>query len=94
MVTTNNVKGTNLSDKDIASDMLKDSKFGISTISKAAAEATNSELRKMLNGHLTATVHEHHRLSDIAINKDWYKAFETPQQQLKNENNEVTNMIK
>lgn len=94
MVTTNNVMGNNLTDKDIASDMLKDSKFGITTISMAAAEATNSELRKILNGHLTATVNEHHRLSDIAINKNWYKAFDTPQQQLKNENNEVNNVIK
>lgn len=94
MATMNDVRGNNLTDKDIASDMLKDSKFGITSVSMAAAEATNSELRKMLNGHLTATINEHHRLSDLAINKDWYKAFDTPQQQLKSDNNEINNLIK
>lgn len=94
METMNNVMGNNLTDKDIASDMLKDSKFGITSISMAAAEATNSELRKMLNIHLTASINEHHRLSDMAINKNWYKAFDTPQQQLKSENNEINNILR
>lgn len=85
--------GGTMSDKDIASDMLKDSKFGVSMLSMAAAEATNPQLRQLINGQLTASVNEHHRLSDIAIKKGWYKPYPSPQEQLSNDYKESQGLV-
>lgn len=78
---------TTLSEKDIAFDMLKDSKFNVTLLSGAAAEAINPELRSLLRGQLDTAIKEHFQLSDILINKGWYPAFDSPQDQLKKENN-------
>lgn len=58
-----------LAAKDIAQDMLKDSKFAVTSLSAAAAEAVNPELREMLRGQLDKAVAEHFELSDIAVDK-------------------------
>lgn len=71
-----------LSDKDIALDMIKDSKFGATSLSAAVAEAINSELRTMLKQQLDKAVTEHFDLSDIVINKGWYTTQEQPMEQL------------
>ncbi|EKQ55579.1 MULTISPECIES: spore coat protein [unclassified Clostridium] len=76
---------SSLSDKDIALDMVKDSKFAVTSLSAAAAEAVNPELREMLRGQLDKAVTEHFELSDIVINKGWYPAQDQPMEQLKNE---------
>ncbi|MDP4142856.1 MAG: spore coat protein [Bacillota bacterium] len=73
-----------ISDKDIAFDILKDSKFGVSTLSKATLESVNPQLRQMLDAHLAASIGEHHKLSDILIQKNWYPAAAAPDLQLKN----------
>lgn len=74
-----------LSDKDIALDMVKDSKFAVTSLSAAAAEAVNPQLREMLRGQLDKAVTEHFELSDIVINKGWYPAQDQPMEQLKQE---------
>jgi similar to spore coat protein len=74
-----------LTDKDIAQDMLKDSKFAVTSLSAAVSEAIKPELREMLRGQLDKAVTEHFELSDIIINKGWYKAQDQPIEQLKNE---------
>jgi similar to spore coat protein len=71
-----------LNDKDIAFDMLKDSKFGLTGLTMALAECTNPQLRQMLSAQLNNCINEHHRLSDIAINKNWYQAYADPMQQV------------
>lgn len=73
---------TNLSDKDIAFDMLKDSKFGLVGLTMALAESTNPQLRQMISTQLNSCVINHHKLSDIALRKDWYQAYASPTQQL------------
>lgn len=83
-----------LNDKDIASDMLKDSKFGISSLSKATLEAVNPQLRNILDSQLTSAVGEHHRLSDIMVNKGWYPAYDDPQQLLKKDAKEAQSIIR
>ena len=83
-----------LNDKDIASDMLKDSKFGISSLSKATIEAVNPQLRNLLDSQLTSAVGEHHRLSDIMVNKGWYPAYQDPQQLLKNDTREAETLTR
>lgn len=76
---------TTLADKDIAQDMIKDSKFAVTSLSAAAAEAVNPELRDMLRGQLDKAVTEHFELSDIVINKGWYPAQDEPMEQLRND---------
>lgn len=80
---------SDLSDKDIALDMLKDSKFNISTLSKAATEAVNPQLRQILNSQLSTSINEHYQLSDILISKNWYPAYADPNQQVKDEYNQA-----
>lgn len=76
---------TTLAARDIAQDMLKDSKFAVTSLSAAAAEAVNPELREMLRGQLDKAVTEHFELSDVAVNKGWYPAQENPMEQLRTE---------
>jgi similar to spore coat protein len=81
-----------LEEKDIAMDMLKDSKFTVTALSAAAAEAVNPELRNMLRSKLDTAVKEHFELSDLAIRKGWYPAFESPEGQLKQEKEKSQNL--
>lgn len=81
-----------LEEKDIAMDMLKDSKFAVTTLSAAASEAVNPDLRNMLRSKLDIAVKEHIELSDLAVKKGWYPAFESPEGQLKQEKEEAQNL--
>lgn len=74
-----------LKDKDIAQDMVKDSKFAVTSLSAATAEAINPKLREMLRGQLDKAVTEHFELSDMVIEKGWYQAQAEPIEQLKSE---------
>ncbi len=76
---------TTLTEKDIAQDMIKDSKFTVTSLSAAATEAVNPELREILRCQLDKAVTEHFNLSDMVINKGWYQAQDEPIEQLKNE---------
>lgn len=82
-----------LSDKDIAFDMIKDSKFGIVGLTMALAESTNSQLRQMLSSQLNTCIAEHHRLADLAIKKDWYLANAAPVQQVQNDYRDSQNAV-
>ncbi|KZL93791.1 spore coat protein [Clostridium magnum] len=81
---SNGNEGSNnsLNDKDIALDMLVGSKFRIEALAKTITETTNPQLRQMLSGQLNMNINEHFRLSDIAINNQWYNVQATPQQQV------------
>lgn len=74
-----------LGDKDIALDMIKDSKFSATSLSAATAEAVNPELRAMLKQQLDKAVNEHFDLSDMVVSKGWYPAQEQPMEQLQEE---------
>lgn len=82
-----------LDDRNIALDMLKDSKFSINALAMATSEAINPQLRQILDTQLVEAVNEHHELSDIAINKSWYEAYEEPKQQLKDEIIEAKRLV-
>ena len=75
-------KGNQLTEKDIALDLMTSSKAGITTLTKVLTETTNSQLRNTRMNELTTCVNSHHRLSDIAISKGWYNAHATPDEQL------------
>jgi similar to spore coat protein len=85
---------TNLTEKDIALDLITSSKATITTLAKVLTETTNSELRDTLKNQLTACVNSHYRLSDIAVTKGWYNAYEDPQKQLQNELSTIGSVIK
>lgn len=83
--TINMQNNTGITDKDIAMDMLIDSKATLTTLSMALTETTNPRLREVLSGQLIACINSHYRLSDIAIAKGWYNASSDPYQQLQQE---------
>lgn len=88
----NNNNNNNDNDKNIALDMLITSKASIGTLAKASVEAVNPQLRQMLSCQLTNAVNEHFRLSDIAINKQWYNANLNPEQQIQQDMQEAQNL--
>jgi len=69
-------------DKDIAFDTLKDSKYNICCLAKAAMETVTPELRQLLSTQLTDALNLHFELSDILIKNQWYPAKDDPNQQL------------
>lgn len=79
MLTDNN---SVLSDREIASDMLKDSKFAILSLGQAVTEIYNPQLRQVLAQQLRMAVSEHFELLDLTSRKDWYEPFLAPQQQI------------
>jgi len=81
-----------LNDKDIALDMLAGSKFRIESLAKTITETTNPQLRQMLTGQLNMNINEHFRLSDIAINNQWYNVQATPQQQVQQDVKEAESL--
>ncbi|WP_097027663.1 spore coat protein [Clostridium peptidivorans] len=74
-----------LKEKDIALDLLASSKGTIATLAKVLTETTNPQLRDTLKSELNNCINSHYRLSDMAINKGWYNAYENPEQQLQQE---------
>ncbi|MCT8977783.1 spore coat protein [Clostridium sp. CX1] len=81
-----------LNDKDIALDMLISSKMDISSLAKTITETTNPQLRQLLSAQLTNCINQHFRLSDMAINKQWYNAYANPQQQVQQDVKELQNL--
>ena len=71
-----------LGDQEIASDMLKDSKFALISLGKSITEVSNPKLKELVLSHLLTAIEQHHQLSDLASEKDWYKPFLTPRQQV------------
>lgn len=71
-----------LTDKDMAMDMLKDSKFALCSMSMAITETSNPELRQELKKQLNGAIQSHFKLADMAAKKDWYKPHLSPQELL------------
>lgn len=89
----NKESSNSISDKDIALDMLLDSKNDINMLTNAIAEAINPEVREFLRNRLNICVNEHFRLSDLSVSKDWYPAYSDAQQQIKKTSLEAENLI-
>lgn len=77
-------QGSNNQMKEIAYDLLIDSKFSIASIAKAATEATNTQLRIFLNEAMTESIQGHFMLSDILVSQNLYQPLNV-QQQLQND---------
>lgn len=81
-----------LQSKDIAQDMIKDSKSSITSLATATAEAANPQLRQMLAEQLDKAIGEHFQLSDMLIDKGWYPAYDEPIEQLKKDYKQSQNL--
>jgi similar to spore coat protein len=85
--------GGSLADKELALDMLTTSKADITMLSKSVAEAANPQLRQILTNQLNACINDHFQLSDLAVQKNWYNAFASPGQQIKQDLQEADAII-
>lgn len=79
----------NMTEKDIALDILKDSKFIINTMSMAITESSNPRLREILKKQFNEALLNHFRLTDLSIQNSWYQTRSTPIEQLKTDYQEV-----
>lgn len=82
-----------LSDKELALDMLKNSKNDITILSRAVSETMNPQLRQMLTNQLNACINDHFKLSDMAVQKGWYNAYSNPGQQIRQDMQEAQNLL-
>lgn len=77
-------EGETFTNKDIAQDFTKDLENSIISLSIAACETTNPQLRQILDAQLISAINKHHELSDMMIKKSWYNAYDEPIEQVKN----------
>ncbi|AGX44245.1 spore coat protein [Clostridium saccharobutylicum] len=87
------VQNSQLTEKDIALDLLTSSKASIATLTKVLTETTNPQLRDTLKSELTTCINSHYRLSDLSINKGWYNAQATPEQQLQQDLSSINSIV-
>lgn len=80
-----------LSEEEVASDILKDSKFCILSLAVAATESVNPDVRNMLRNQLDTEIKEHYELLDLLIRKGWYTAHDQPEEQLKKQGEKAKN---
>ncbi len=87
-----NSETTEMMEKDVVLDMLKDSKFALNTITMAITETTNSELREILKKQLTEVVQNHFRVVDFSVQNNWYLPHSAPIEQVKRDYEEAQNL--
>ncbi|EGW39682.1 spore coat protein [Desulfosporosinus sp. OT] len=80
---------TEMTEKDVALDMLKDSKFVLNTIAMAVTETTDSKLREILKKQLNEVVQNHFRLVDLSVQNNWYLPRLSPIEQVKSDYEEA-----
>lgn len=83
--------GSSLSDRDLAEDMLKDAKFGITALAESIPEINNPELRQMLARKMAAGIEEYYTLSDLVQSRGWYVPYYSPERQLQYDIMQSTN---
>lgn len=81
-----------LTKKDVAIDMINDSKCKIITLAKFASKIINPDLRTIIDSQLDSAIKDHFELVDIAIRKGWYPALDTPEEQLTKAYNNSENL--
>ena len=73
---------TDLNDRTIANDMLAGSKGAAQAYLTATLESATPELRALYSTSLDQIVDGHASLTNLAINKNWYKPYDMPDHQL------------
>lgn len=70
-------------DKVIAGDLLSDVKSFNSACAMGINESTNPQVREFFSKCLQDGMKEHERITQVLMQKGWYKPYEQPEQQLK-----------
>ena len=83
-----------MTQEDIAGDMLKDSKFALNSLIIALSESSNPKVRQVLRKQFNKALEKHFRLSDIAVENDWYHPFMTPEEQLREDSENAQNSMR
>lgn len=78
----NALTGATINDQAIASDLLAAGKLGAISLTLATLEAATPELRSFFQESLNECLADHGRVSALAIERGWYKAYATPAEQL------------
>ena len=81
----NNILGNDkldINNEVIAMDMLSGTKAAASAYLNAALESATPELKAMYSGVVNEMLMAHSALTDLAVNKKWYKPYDKPEQQL------------
>lgn len=87
--TTDSSGSTEMMEKDVALDMLKDSKYILSTMAMAITETTNPKLREILKKQLNEAAQNHFSLVDISVQNDWYQPHSAPIEQVRQDYEEA-----
>lgn len=82
-----------LSDQDIVNDMLKDSKFALSSLITALSESNHPEFRQVLKKQFNTVLQNHFRLADISVENNWYHPYQTPESQVKEDYEKLQTLI-
>ena len=90
---TENSETTEMMEKDVALDMLKDSKFILNTMAMAVTETTNPKLREILKKQLNEVVQNHFRLVDLSVQNSWYLPRLAPIEQVKRDYEEAQTLM-
>lgn len=83
-----------MTQQDIAGDMLKDSKFTLYSYITAVSESSNPKVRQILKKQFNEALQKHFRLSDIAVENDWYHPYMPPKEQLREDSDNARSLIR
>ncbi|KUO62577.1 MAG: coat protein F [Gracilibacter sp. BRH_c7a] len=83
-----------LAKQDIVNDMMKDSKFALSSLILAISESSNPQMRQVLKKELNSALQKHFRLADIAVENDWYHPYWVPNKQVKEDYENAQSIIR
>lgn len=80
---TNKAKDiTNINDEVIANSMIAAASAGATSYLGSAMASTTPELRAMYSASLTQMLGGHTAITELSVEKGWYKPYNTPTQQL------------
>lgn len=71
-----------IGNQSIAMDMLSGTKAAAAAYLNAALECATPELKALYSSSVNDMLKAHSELTDLAVNKKWYKPYERPEQQL------------
>lgn len=73
---------TDINDQVIANDLITGAKGAATAYLSATLECATPELKAMLSDGLNQILTGHAALTELAVKRNWYHPYDTPQQQL------------
>jgi len=75
-------KDNQLDERSIANEMLMGSKLAAQAYLIAILETATPELKAMLSNNFNQIIAAHSAMTELSINRGWYKPYDAPVQQL------------